>query len=728
MHIDIIVPNFDESSDEVILSSWYKKVGDKISKNEIIADAETAQVACGITSSYDCILAKILVKEGEIISQGTKIAIIETDLDSSDHKENISDVEEAKEESEIISEQIKEDQKEQREESEVDLNENQKGYSLSVPLGDSKDKEILEKHIVKELDKTISIEEKIINLEEKVIDDFTERTEEKFKSILKEAEEKAKEEAQKLKENILKDAEKQGKIEAEELKAKILKEYEEKATKDASEMHQKIVQGSLQEAENTRAMLINDAKEKATEEAEMLRAEILKNAEIEAKTKTEETIKEVIFQAQKRAKQEAELLSKQIIETAIDESKQEAKAIKKDIIHSAQKHAAKESENIVKGVINKARKQSYFQAEEMVESAAKLATREAELLKDEIIQSTRSEIKDTVNLTLQSIVKEIYHEMRQSIGEVAKEVKADANAQIKKSAKNILEDVENKGIKEKILIEKTEKLENKIEEQAEVVKKLLNPKGDSAPEMFADNWDKPKYFASPEDQHEPIDPLKRRISEKMKDSYDASVISTVSNEVDMSAVLALEKTFGKTFSSKYDTRLGFTPFFISACIAALKQYRVFNAHIHEDKIIYKNTFDISIITCGNDGVAAPVIRHADSLSIAEIEKAMISLSRRAVEGALSIEEVSGGTFTVVNAGIYGSLIGTDLLTPPQVATLSVHKMHNRPAATDSGIEIKPMLYISLSYDHRISDTKKASEFLSNIKDYVENPGWQILGL
>ena len=209
---------------------------------------------------------------------------------------------------------------------------------------------------------------------------------------------------------------------------------------------------------------------------------------------------------------------------------------------------------------------------------------------------------------------------------------------------------------------------------------------------------------------------------------DSSVVSTVSNEVDMSAVLAMEKSFGTAFTNKHNTRLGFTPFFITAAIAALKQYKVFNAHIRDDEIIYKNYYDISIITCGNDGVEAPVIRNADKMSIAELERNMIALSRRAVEGTLSVEEVSGGTFTVVNAGIYGSLIGTDLLTPPQVATLSIHRMHNRPIATDNGVEVKPVLYISLSYDHRIADTKKASEFLSNVKSYVENPGWQILDL
>ena len=267
-------------------------------------------------------------------------------------------------------------------------------------------------------------------------------------------------------------------------------------------------------------------------------------------------------------------------------------------------------------------------------------------------------------------------------------------------------------------------------DQDKIVSSLLNgDRSDNTADMYAESWNKPTYFASPEDETVPIDILRQRINEKMKASMESSVISTVSNEVDMSAVLTLEKTFGEAFTKKYNIRLGFTPFFILGSIEALKQFRVFNAHIHENEIIYKNTYDISIITCGNDGVMAPVIRHADSMTVEEIERSMINLSRRAIEGTLSVEEVSGGTFTVVNAGVYGSLIGTDLLTPPQVATLSVHRMHDRPVATpNNGVEVKPMLYVSLSYDHRVADTKLASEFLEVVKRYVENPGCTLLGL
>ncbi|MDR1551119.1 MAG: 2-oxo acid dehydrogenase subunit E2 [Holosporaceae bacterium] len=719
MKVDIIVPNFDKTSDEVTLSSWYKKVGEKISKNEIIADAETISVACGITSSYDCILAKILVKEGEVISQGTKIAVIETDLNA-DLSEIVRDIErkETEKVSQAIDSQIQQEARQakvMREEIKEQLGEKlekvlerrgevtSKGYSLSIPLEG---------------------EEIASQMVEAVAEEFAEQSEEKFLHILKNTEKQAKEEALKLREKILTEAQVQAKIQAEELKEKILKEYEDKATKDAAEMHQTIVQGSLQEAEKTKAKLIEEAREKALQEATELKRNVLTLAEKEAKREAETTIKKAIFCAEEGAKQKAELLSKEIIEQAIEESKTEAKAIKKDIIHSARKHAAKESVDIVREALKDAKAKSYLQTEEILESTTQLAAREAESLKDEIIKNTNEEIRTVMNSMLHSVAQELKREIGVDIHKTVSEVDREKVGALRRRDKR--EDFYPRA-------HSKDKVHHEVgycaDEQEEIVRKLLHESSQNGPpEVYADNWNRPQFFESPGDRNEPIDMLRQRISDRMRDSYDASVISTVSNEVDMSAVLTLEKTFGKAFAKKHNTRLGFTPFFISACIAALKQYRIFNAHIRNGEIIYKNTFDISIITCGNDGIAAPVIRHADALSIAEIERSMISLSRRAMEGILSIEEVSGGTFTVINAGIYGSLIGTDLLTPPQVATLSVHKMHNRPIATGNGMEIKPMLYISLSYDHRVSDTRQASEFLSNIKNYVENPGWQILGL
>ncbi|MDR2781651.1 MAG: 2-oxo acid dehydrogenase subunit E2 [Holosporaceae bacterium] len=716
MRVDIIVPTFDNLSDEVTLSLWYKKVGDKISKNEIIADAETPFVACGITSSYDCVLAKILVKEGGVISQGTKIAVIETDLNA-----NVSDITKSigKEEAKTLSGEVAFSISDSEESVLSPIRVNDTGYCLSVPL-----------------------EEKGGN-EEEIVEEFSEQTEEKCKNILNNAKSQAIEEALKLKEQILSEARKMAIIQAEELKTKILKEYEEKATQDAGEMHKRVVHGSLLEAENMRTKLIEEARGKAMIEAQKLEEKIIEDAKKKANLDAETTIREAVDHAKEEAKFKAESLSREIIEEAIAESKSETRAIKKDIIHSAQKHAAKESAEIIKN----AKITSNFQAKELIKSAIHSVSSEADSLKNEIICKTNEEIQAVMNSILHSTVEEIHKEIGRYVYDVMKGLKIQITDSFKKNVEDIRKEItkemeygelipekivpqvfvkKNKDdLHQKIMVEK----DSQMKKQSEIVKKLLRTERENSPsELYADNWNKPKFFESPGDYNEPIDLLKRRISEKIKNTYDASVISTVSNEIDMSAVLVLEKTFGSAFTKKHNVRLGFTPFFISASIAALKQYHIFNAHIHNDEIIYKSNFDISIITCGNDGIAAPVIRHADTLTIAELEKVMIALSRRAMEGTLSIEEVSGGTFTLINAGIYGSLIGTDLLTPPQVATLSVHKMHNRPIATDGNMEIRPMLYISLSYDHRISDTRKASEFLANIKNYLENPGWQILGL
>ena len=328
-----------------------------------------------------------------------------------------------------------------------------------------------------------------------------------------------------------------------------------------------------------------------------------------------------------------------------------------------------------------------------------------------------------MQLLSNSMIAEARQQIKEELKGIVRELKHDADKRVQKTIKEVETEVKQE---EKLAKKIVEQEVEEIKSQEEIVSDLLNNRrSDNTADMYAESWNKPTFFASPEDKTVPIDILTQRKNEQRKES---AIISTVSNEVDMSAVLTLEKTFGEAFQKKYNIRLGFTPFFVLGSIEALKQFKVFNAHIHENEIIYKNTYDISIITCGNDGVMAPVIRHADSMTVEEIERHMINLSRRAVEGTLSVEEVSGGTFTVVNAGVYGSLIGTDLLTPPQVATLSVHRMHNRPIATDNGVEVRPMLYVSLSYDHRVADTALASEFLKIVKQYVENPGCTLLGL
>ncbi|MDR2794384.1 MAG: 2-oxo acid dehydrogenase subunit E2 [Holosporaceae bacterium] len=840
MRIDIIVPTFDAASYEVTLTLWYKKAGDRITKNEIIADAETATIACGITSSYDCILAKIIAPEGSIVAQGSRIAIIETDVnaDVSDIIET-TEIEEMQAKSLELAKDIQQDisqrsaadteaaikyahEMERKRKAEYENTRKTKSIRNSrnfneeveennqdafTPMEYSLSVNNTNENIVNQQARVSSFSsfadsliEEIVETEENVLEELSEETAEKFKYILKNTEHQAKEEAKILKEKILEEAKKAALMQAKDLKAKILKEYEEKAFRDASEMHDKIIRGSVSEAEKTKAALIDEAVKNARQEAEIIKKEIIQTAQKDAAAKAEKNIQEITVQAKNEAKIEAELLSKKIVEDAIRDSKNEAKIIKKEILHSAQKFAAKETENILKESIKDAKTKSNIQAKEIMDltmeetllktqslrenalkaayeeaeclklQALEFAKNEVEILKNDIIQSTfndaealklemlqstaleterlRSEILQSVISESNSLKEEILFSARSKMNAMLDDIRNQTNSEIQNTISQIVESLKidvdkklkntyetaihkvNKNIMHHFDEKNIDKNLEKLKIKDDVVDQLLHASFDNpSPEMFADSWRKPTFFSTPGDKIEPLDPLRQRISEKMRSSVDSSVISTVSNEANMSAILAMEKTFGKEFAQKHNTRLGFTPFFILASISALKQYRMFNAHIIDDNLIYKGQYDISIITSGNDGVAAPVIRNADLLSIAEIERVMIALSKRALEGTLSIEEVSGGTFTVINAGIYGSLVGgMDLLTSPQVATLSVHRMHNRPVAMEDSVEVRPMLYISLSYDHRVADTKTASEFLSCVKDFVENPGWSLLGL
>ena len=1094
MYIDVIIPNFDESGEDVLISTWYKKVGDKISNGEVIAEAETSTIACGITSGYDCFLSKIIAKEGETVPQGSKVAVIEVNVEkptgietenireeaeeelknikvSPEAEEKAREIEEEKQAANKINqeenkfeeteEKLKQEalQKEaaasraerrralmdmqsgkisadeierrrarrealqnieqavQREiiKEEIEEREENGDYSLSVSsknhsndlVANSIDDVIDEGDVFKddslvaddpmEIDEiepfVVEEEKKASEREDTVVSAFAEQAEQKFKSILRDAEAQAKAEADKMREKIMEDAKATAIAESAVMKAKILREYENKASKDASEMHKKIVQGSISEAQNTKTKLIEEAKAEAIKEAEALKVKIKEDAQKNAEQEAEIIKQNSLKNAEREAKEEADKISKEIIEKAITESKLEANEIKKDIIKSAGKHAKKESELLIKDELRRAKKESQQKSEEIITSAILASKQNAREIKEEILDKTKAGVQEVMDNMLKSVIadgqqaisqaeeikakiaegmkesidqaesakekivdeinrshakimaeineskdkaisglkesidqavstkeklseeiqnqlkevtsakeklveevknnidqvtnvkeklvkeineskerlvsgvkesidnatnaknnlsqeikndidrmiekkkeineeikecidsaisekKKIDRDIRESIDQtlalksniledmklrfsrifddisqhtretlagIKSEILRDADERIRKIkdschardlAEEIIEerinakqdeiveklisteqkldelkDIEEKRINEearkrenteeitKNLIDAEQKLEEDIQEKEildenlkakedEIVEKLMNIQVEDGgtPEMYANNWNKPKFFYSPDDKKENIDFLKQKISKKMKDTYDSSVIATISNEVDMSAIISLEKAFGEAFSKKYNTRLGFTPFFIMASVGALKRYKVFNAHIHGDEIIYKNHFDISVITCGNDGIYAPVIREADKLNFAEIERRMISLSRRAVEGTLSIEEVSDGTFTVVNAGAYGSLMGTDILTPPQVATLSVHKMHKKPVATKEGVEVKPMLYVSLSYDHRIADTKLATEFLDHIKNYVENPGWQLLGL
>jgi 2-oxoglutarate dehydrogenase E2 component (dihydrolipoamide succinyltransferase) len=215
--------------------------------------------------------------------------------------------------------------------------------------------------------------------------------------------------------------------------------------------------------------------------------------------------------------------------------------------------------------------------------------------------------------------------------------------------------------------------------------------------------------------------LRRRIAERLKEAQNAAAMLTTFNEIDMSAAMAARERWREPFDKKHGVRLGFMSIFVKAAIVALKEFPAVNAEIDGDDIVYKNHYDIGVAVGTEQGLVVPVVRDADQMSFADIEKTIAEYGRKARDGKLTIEELSGGTFTISNGGIYGSLMSTPILNPPQSGILGMHKIERRPVAVGEKVEIRPMMYVALSYDHRIVDGREAVTFLVRLKECVEDP-------
>jgi 2-oxoglutarate dehydrogenase E2 component (dihydrolipoamide succinyltransferase) len=215
--------------------------------------------------------------------------------------------------------------------------------------------------------------------------------------------------------------------------------------------------------------------------------------------------------------------------------------------------------------------------------------------------------------------------------------------------------------------------------------------------------------------------LRKRIAERLKEAQNTAAMLTTFNEADMSAVLALRERYRDSFEKKHGVRLGFMSFFVKACIVALKELPAANGEIDGDDIVYKNYYDIGVAVGTAQGLVVPVLRDADTRSFADVEKTIADLGKRARDGKLTLDELSGGTFTITNGGVYGSLMSTPILNPPQSAILGMHKIDRRPVVVGDKIEIRPMMYLALSYDHRIVDGREAVTFLVRVKECIEDP-------
>jgi 2-oxoglutarate dehydrogenase E2 component (dihydrolipoamide succinyltransferase) len=224
----------------------------------------------------------------------------------------------------------------------------------------------------------------------------------------------------------------------------------------------------------------------------------------------------------------------------------------------------------------------------------------------------------------------------------------------------------------------------------------------------------------------PMTLLRRKIAERLVQAQQTTASLTTFNEVDMAPVMALRQQYQESFTAKYGVKLGFMSFFVKAVIDAAKQVPQLNAEIRGTDIVYRNYYDIGIAVGGGKGLVVPVIRNAERLSFAEVEKVIADFGARAKENKLKPDELTGGTFTITNGGIFGSMLSTPILNPPQSGILGMHAIQDRPVARAGQVVIRPMMYVALTYDHRLVDGREAVTFLKRVKECIENPSLMLL--
>ena len=228
-------------------------------------------------------------------------------------------------------------------------------------------------------------------------------------------------------------------------------------------------------------------------------------------------------------------------------------------------------------------------------------------------------------------------------------------------------------------------------------------------------------YSARSEKRVPMTRLRKRIAERLLEAKNSTAMLTTFNEVDMQPIMTLRKTYGEKFEKQHSVRLGFMSFYIKAVVEALKRYPEVNASIDGDDVVYHNYFDISIAVSTPRGLVTPVLRDCDKLSMAEIEKQIKALAEKGRDGKLTVEDLTGGNFTITNGGVFGSLMSTPIINPPQSAILGMHAIKERPIALDGQVVIRPMMYLALSYDHRLIDGRESVGFLVAIKELLEDP-------
>ena len=246
-------------------------------------------------------------------------------------------------------------------------------------------------------------------------------------------------------------------------------------------------------------------------------------------------------------------------------------------------------------------------------------------------------------------------------------------------------------------------------------------KGDLISLMGTNPKPNPRKAQYGEEERIKMSRLRQTIAKRLKEAQDNAAMLTTFNEVDMSGIMSMRKENQEDFQSRYGIKLGFMSFFVKACVVALKLYPAINAEVEGQEIVYKNYYNVSFAVGTEKGLVVPVLRNADEMSFADIEKKIKNLSEKAKNSSLTIEDLQGGTFTISNGGVYGSMLSTPILNPPQSGVLGMHNIVERPVVQDGEIKIKPIMYLALSYDHRIIDGKDSVSFLKTVKENLEDP-------
>jgi len=224
----------------------------------------------------------------------------------------------------------------------------------------------------------------------------------------------------------------------------------------------------------------------------------------------------------------------------------------------------------------------------------------------------------------------------------------------------------------------------------------------------------------------PMSRLRRTVAERLVAAQHQAALLTTFNEIDMGNVMALRKEHGESFHQRYQVKLGFMSFFVKACVDGLKQFPAINAEVRENNIVYHNYYDIGVAVGSGKGLVVPVLRNVERMSFAEVESGIGDFGRRAKENKLKVDELQGGTFTISNGGVYGSLLSTPIVNPPQSGVLGLHAIQERPVAREGNVVIRPMMYVALTYDHRVVDGREAVSFLKRVKEVMETPARMLL--